>query len=172
LTRKNLVVALLFLVGAFALTMCTKEKNNPGQPDQTTLIQDGQQIFRNDDFGDDDFWSGLLHLDKAIAGVGNGGYGSGISPSTALSVGLKVDANALPADLVTAIKAGNVDLNNPASTLALLKLNSVVGVRGTFDSTTGSLKSIGITCALCHSTVDNSFASRIGKDWMAGQTGI
>jgi hypothetical protein len=161
--HKNKIVVLLFLAGALVITQCTKEKNNPAPPDQLTLVQDGKQIFRNDDFGDDDFWSGLLHLDKAIAGAANGGYGSGVSPATALSVGLKVDADALPADVVTAIKTGNVDLNNPATTLALLKLNSVVGVKGNFDSTTGSLKSIGITCAFCHSTVDNSFAAGIGK---------
>ena len=104
-----------------------------------------------------------MHLDKAIAGAENGGYGSGVSPATALSVGLKVDAEALPPDLVSAISAGTVDLNNPATTLALLNLNAVVGVKGNFDSTSGSLKSIGITCALCHSTVDNSFATGIGK---------
>ena len=132
-------------------------------PEQPALVVDGKQIFRYDDFGDDDFWSGLLHLDKAVAGAGNGGYGTGVSPATALAVGLKVDADALPADLVAAIKAGTVNLNNPATTLALLKLNAVVGIKGTFDTTSGSLKSLGITCALCHSTVDNSFATGIGK---------
>ncbi len=161
--HKNKTIVLLFMVGGLAITQCTKEKHSRIPPEQPALVVDGKQIFRYDDFGDDDFWSGLLHLDKAVAGAGNGGYGTGVSPATALSVGLKVDADALPADLVAAIKAGKVDLNNPATTLALLKLNAVVGIKGTFDTTSGSFKSLGITCALCHSTVDNSFATGIGK---------
>jgi hypothetical protein len=161
--HKNKTIVLLFLVGGLAITQCAKENHNHIPPEQPALVVDGKQIFRYDDFEDDDFWSGLLHLDKAIAGAANGGYGTGVSPATALSVGLKVDADALPADLVAAIKAGKVDLNNPATTLALLKLNAVVGIKGTFDTTSGSVKSLGITCALCHSTVDNSFASGIGK---------
>ena len=98
--HKNKIIVLLCIVGGITITQCTKEKNNSGNPDQAALEQDGKKIFRFDDFGDDDFWSGLLHLDKAIAGAGNGGYGTGVSPATALSVGLKVDADALPADLV------------------------------------------------------------------------
>ena len=161
--HKNKTIVLLFMVGGLAITQCTKEIHNRIPSEQPALVVDGKQIFRYDDFGDDDFWSGLLHLDKAVAGAGNGGYGTGVSPATALSVGLKVDADALPADLAAAIKAGTVNLNNPATTLALLKLNAVVGIKGTFDSTSGSFKSLGITCALCHSTVDNSFATGIGK---------
>jgi hypothetical protein len=78
-----------------------------------------------------------------------------------LSVGLKVDADALPAALVAALKAGKVDLKDPAVTVELLRLNAVVGVQGTVRA--GVLTSIGITCAFCHSTVDNSFARGIGK---------
>ena len=85
----------------------------------------------------------------------------GVSPKTALAVGLKVDMDALPADLVEQIKAGKVNLDDPATTLALLKLNSVVGVTG-FFSGDGSLRSMGIQCALCHSTVDDAFAPGIG----------
>ena len=85
----------------------------------------------------------------------------GVSPKTALSVGLKVDVDALPAAVQTAIAAGQVNLDDPAVTLTLLKLNSVVGVKGFFDSS-GRLNSVGIECALCHSTVDNSFAPGIG----------
>lgn len=103
-----------------------------------------------------------MHIDKAIAGAANGGFGSGVSPKTALAVGLKVDAEALPAEVIAGIKSGAISLDNPASTLALLKLNAVVGVKGNFDAK-GSLNSIGITCASCHSTVDNSFAPGIGK---------
>jgi hypothetical protein len=126
------------------------------------LAAEGQDIFRFDTYGDEDFWSGLLHLDKAIAGEANGGYGPGVSPKTALSVGLKVDAEALPASVVEGITNGSVNLDDPATTLALLKLNAVVGVKGNFTQS-GQLKSIGITCASCHSTVDNSFAPGIGK---------
>lgn len=95
----------LFLIGGLAITQCTKEKNIHIQPGQPGLADDEKQIFRYDDFGDDDFWSGLLHLDKAVTGAANGGYGTGVGPATALSVGLKVDAEALPPDLVSAIKA-------------------------------------------------------------------
>src|SRR5436189_112465 len=79
----------------------------------------------------------------------------GVSPATALGVGLKVDAAALPQAVKDAVAAGKVDLTDPGVTLALLKLNAVVGVEGSFNAD-GSLKSVGITCALCHSTVDNS----------------
>jgi hypothetical protein len=126
------------------------------------LINEGKDIFRYDDFGDGDFWGGLLHLDKAIAGANNGGFGTGVSPNAALAAGLKVDVDAVPADILAGIKSGTVNLDDPAITLALLKLNSVVGLKGNF-STEGKLTSIGITCAVCHSTVDNSFAQGIGK---------
>jgi hypothetical protein len=126
------------------------------------MLDEGRQTFRHDTFGDEAFWSGALQLDKAIAGAANGGVGGGVSPKTALSVGLKVDAEVLPKELVAKIKAGKVDLEAPATTLALLKLNAVVGVRGTFEKD-GRMSALGITCALCHSTVDDSFSPGIGK---------
>jgi hypothetical protein len=86
-----------------------------------------------------------------------------VSPKTALAVGLKVDSKRLPEDVVKALQAGKVDLDDPATTLALLKLNAVVGVKGFFDDSGQHLSSVGITCALCHSTVDNSLATGIGK---------
>jgi hypothetical protein len=125
------------------------------------LIAQGRQIFRYDTFGDEAFWGDTLKLHQAIAGVKNGGVGAGVSPKTALSVGLKVDMDALPAAVVAGIKAGQVNLDDPATTLTLLQLNSVVGVTGRF-STAGKLTSIGIQCALCHSTVDDAFAPGIG----------
>jgi cytochrome c peroxidase len=125
------------------------------------MIKEGKQTFRFDTFGDEPFWSGTLQLDKAIEGAANGGEGPGVSPATALSVGLKVDSTALPDSVKAGIKDGTVDLNDPATTLALLKLNAVVGVKGTFNSA-GKLSAVGIECALCHSTVDNSFAPGIG----------
>ena len=128
----------------------------------TNLRNQGRQIFRYDTFGDQAFWGGQLKLHQAIEGEKFGGVGPGVSPATALAVGLKVDVKALPASLKDALKAGQVDLNDPAVTLALLKLKAVVGVTGFFNAD-GSLKSIGIQCALCHSTVDDSFAPGIGN---------
>lgn len=125
------------------------------------MLDQGRQTFRYDTFGDEAFWGGALNLQQAIAGEKLGGAGAGVSPKTALSVGLKVDADALPASLAEQIKAGKVNMDDPATTLALLKLNSVVGVTGFFDKA-GKLESMGIQCAFCHSTVDNSFAPGIG----------
>jgi hypothetical protein len=125
------------------------------------MMEEGRNTFRFDTFGDEAFWGDTLKLHRAIAGSRLGGVGSGVSPKTALAVGLKVDSEALPESLRNNLAHGNVDLNDPATTLALLKLNAVVGVTGVFDSA-GGLKSMGIQCALCHSTVDNSFAPGIG----------
>lgn len=125
------------------------------------MMEQGRQTFRFDTFGDEAFWGDTLKIHQAIAGAANGGVGPGVSPKTALAVGLKVDADALPKDLVDSLKAGKVNLDDPATTLALLKLNAVVGVKGTFDNA-GKLQSVGITCAVCHSTVDDSFAPGIG----------
>ena len=126
------------------------------------LLAEGRRIFRYDTFGSEDFWGGKLELHRAIVGQKLGGVGPGVSPKMALSLGLKVDAEALPADLVASIKAGKVDMNDPASTVALLRANAVVGVTA-FLNPDGSAKSMGIQCALCHSTVDDSFAPGIGK---------
>jgi len=150
--------ALLVLVGAsLALTSTSAQEDDANRQ----LIEEGREIFRFDNFGDEVFWGGTLQLHQAIAGEQLGGVGPGVSPNTALSVGLKVDAEALPAELVEQIQAGEVDLDDPATTLALLELNAVVGVTGFFDDA-GNLESIGIQCALCHSTVDDSFAPGIG----------
>ena len=126
-----------------------------------SMVDSGRGIFRNDSFGSEDFWGGKLKLHQAIAGSAHGGVGPGLSPTAALGLGLKVDANVLPAALVQQIKRGEVNLNDPATTLALLKLNAVVGVKGVFEG--DNLTSVGITCALCHSTVDDSFSAGIGS---------
>jgi len=126
------------------------------------MMREGQRIFRFDTFGSEAFWGDALQLHKAIAGEKNGGIGGGVSPKTALTVGLKVDSDALPESLKQQIKDGKVNLDDPATTIALLKLNSVVGVTGIFDKS-GNIKSMGIQCAFCHSTVDDSFAPGIGK---------
>jgi hypothetical protein len=125
------------------------------------LLAEGQRVFRFDTFGDEKFWGGELRLHEAIAGARLGGVGPGVSPATALAVGLKVDAQALPRDLLDRIRASALDLNDPANTLALLRLNAVVGLTGFFDG--ARLSSVGIQCALCHSDVNNSVAPGIGR---------
>ena len=125
------------------------------------MLKEGRQTFRFDTFGDEEFWGDTLKLHQAIEGARFGGVGSGVSPRTALAVGLKVDSDALPDSLIRRLKRGEVNLDDPAVTLALLKLNAVVGVKGDFNQD-GSLQSMGISCALCHSTVDNALAPGIG----------
>ena len=125
------------------------------------LVREGRRTFRHDTFGDEVFWSDTLKLDQAIAGAAHGGVGPGLAPSMALTLGLKIDVEALPEPLKAQLAAGTVDLSDPANTIALLKLHSVVGVRAKFVGDT--LDAVGITCALCHSTVDNSFAPGIGE---------
>ena len=124
-------------------------------------IEKGRETFRYDTFGDEAFWGDTLNLDATIAGAANGGIGPGLSPRTALNLGLKVDVSALPAALQDQLLAGSVNLGDPAVTVALLQLNAVVGVKGFFSS--GVLTSVGIQCALCHSTVNDSFAPGIGS---------
>ena len=121
------------------------------------FIESGRNIFRYDTFGDETLWSDTLRMHEVI--------GTAVDPITALSVGLKVDAEALPAAVVAGIQDGSIDLHSPATTVALISLDAVVGVKGTVESVDGhdTLTRVGITCALCHSTVDNSFAPGIGK---------
>jgi hypothetical protein len=173
--NKKQALVILSVIATITIFQCAKvekmEENVEGaslnrqgkvNEHKKDVIEQGKQIFRFDTFGDEEFWSGLLHIDKAIAGSANGGFGEGLSPNKALAVGLKVDADALPPDVVSGIKSGTIKLTDPATTLSLLKLNAVVGVKGNFNQG-GVLQSIGITCASCHSTVDNSFAPGIGK---------
>ena len=121
--------------------------------DNAAASGDGKSIFRFDTFGDEQLWTRVLRMHQAIATV---------SPETALAVGLKVDVQALPASLLAALKAGKVDLTDPRVTVELLRLNAVVGVVGKVNNLR-RVTSLGITCALCHSTVDNSFARGIGR---------
>ena len=142
--------------------------SNRGSPDAAAtkqadkLFREGRQIFRFDTFGDEAFWGGALRLHEAIAGEKLGGVGPGVSPRTALAVGLKVDETALPRSLKNALRRGEVDLDDPANTLALLRLDAVLGLKGFFDKR-DNLTSIGLTCASCHSMVDDSFAPGIGR---------
>jgi hypothetical protein len=121
------------------------------------LVAEGKQIFRFDTFGDEVYWTDTLRMHEVIA--------AGVSPRTALAVGLKVDSDTLPEAVKTALAAGQINLDDPAVTVTLLKLGAVVGVKGTVETVNGAdrLTRVGITCALCHSTVDNSFAPGIGK---------
>jgi hypothetical protein len=114
---------------------------------------DGQEIFRFDTFGDEQLWTDVLRLHEAV---------QTLDPETALSVGLKVDVDALPPDVVEALRANSVNLKDPAVTRLLLQLDAVVGVIGKV-SDSGQLTSIGITCALCHSNVDDSLMTGIGS---------
>jgi mono/diheme cytochrome c family protein len=124
-----------------------------GGNQRPATLTEGRSIFRFDTFGDETFWTDTLRMHEVIR--------TSVSPLTALGVGLKVDADALPEAVKTAIANNAVDLNAPATTVTLLKLGAVVGVRGEVDEN-GTLQRVGITCALCHSTVDNSFAPGIG----------
>jgi hypothetical protein len=121
---------------------------------QSQTSTDGQSIFRFDTFGDEQLWTDTLRMQHAIKNV---------SPRTALSVGLKVDSDALPPAVTEAIKAGQVNLDDPAVTIQLLKLNAVVGVIGKVVGANNTLATVGVTCAICHSVVDNSVAPGIGK---------
>ena len=146
-TRQAVVLA---FIGA--LLACSAP---PPPPSFETLVN-GEGIFRYDTFGDEQFWTDTLHLERVVQ--------QAVDPTTALAVGLKVDMDALPPALVESIQQGKVDFRSPATTLALLKLNAVVGVRGQVQAVNGkdSLTRIGITCALCHSTVDDALSMGIG----------
>jgi mono/diheme cytochrome c family protein len=152
LAHPTLRIALLGLLGT-AIMACGD--NEPGAASTTDAAQ-GKQIFRFDTFGDETKWTDTLRMHEVVATV---------DPTTALEVGLKVDAEALPSTVVSGIKDGSISLTDPATTIALLKLGAVVGVKGTVENIGGkdTLTRFGITCALCHSTVDDSFAKGIGK---------
>lgn len=161
----SLLVGVGFAVGEKLIARADENASAPFdqaiQANTAKVLEEGRQVFRFDTFGDQAFWGDTIKLHQAIEGSKFGGVGPGVSPATALAVGLKVDVDALPEQLQEQLQAGQVNLNDPAVTLALLKLNAVVGVTGFFNAN-GSLRSMGIQCALCHSTVDNSFAFGIG----------
>ena len=165
LSAASLFIAVLALslssqLGAQSITPLAR----PGSFDElieqtsTDLFRRGQQVFRFDTFGDERFWSDTLKLHQAIAGARAGGVGPGLSPAAALAAGLKVDVEMVPPGVLAGIRAGSVDLNDPANTQALIAAKAVVGVMPA-----GPNGRIGFTCALCHSTVDDSFAPGIGS---------
>ena len=120
-------------------------------PAATALDTFGQKIFRYDTFGDEQLWTDVLQMHNVIGTV---------PPVAALGLGLKVDVDALPAEIIAAVSAGQ-GLTDPAVTVALLQLNAVVGVRAKVNDL-GQVTSFGITCALCHSTVDDSLTAGVG----------
>jgi len=146
-------IARLVLAGATLVVLVGCGSSGGASTDQ---VAEGKQTFRYETFGDETKWTDVLRMNEVV---------SAVDPTTALSVGLKVDSEALPPAVVTGIQNGSISLTDPATTLALLKLDAVVGVKGTVTSANGkdTLTRVGITCALCHSTVDSSFAPGVGK---------
>ncbi|MGN6341423.1 MAG: hypothetical protein ACTHML_10690 [Ginsengibacter sp.] len=165
--KKIFMIPTLLLIATLGFFSCTKTDIGhvpPGKGDlhlpplDQELVKQGQQVFRYWTFGDETFWTDVLQMNKVIE--------TAVDPTTALSVGLKVDATAIPAAVVAGIQDGSVSLTDPQTTLALLSLNAVVGVKGEVSKGADGklhLDRVGITCALCHSTVDNSFAPGIGS---------
>jgi mono/diheme cytochrome c family protein len=159
-TIRTWFIAGTVAAAAIAAAGCSGSDDSATPASSTSVsaspVQEGQQIFRFDTFGDERQWTDALRMHEVIS--------SAVDPTMALSVGLKVDADALPSAVVDGIKNGSVDLKSPATTIALLKLDAVVGLKGTVESVNGvdRLARVGITCALCHSTVDDSFAPGIG----------
>jgi len=156
---------LTFLLAALLLAPTARATDSshefPVERQALQQLREGRDTFRHATFGDEAFWGDGIGLHLALAGAANGGVGPGVSPKTALAVGLKVDVDALPRQLLRDLARGKVNLDDPAVTLELLRLDAVVGVTGFFDEK-NKITSMGIQCALCHSTVDNSFAPGIG----------
>jgi len=144
-------IVLMAAIGESGREDHSHSRNN-AEENAKRLIDEGRHVFRYDTFGDEAFWTDQLHIQQAV---------SGISPQTALALGLKVDTEALPRAVIEAIRTGQVNLGDPAVTLQLIKQNAVLGVVGTFEGNT--LTKVGFTCALCHSTVNNSVAPGIGR---------
>jgi hypothetical protein len=142
-------LALLALTAGAALVGCEKGKMPSEIVASSGPVADGQRIFRFDTFGDEQFWTDTLRLHEVVEKT--------VDPTTALTVGLKVDADVLPPGILK-----KVDLKSPATTVALLKMNAIVGIQATVDSN-NHITRLGVTCALCHSTVDNSVMPGIGR---------
>ena len=153
---RDALTSSVLTIAAAALVACGGGAG-PVANDEAAIVAEGKQIFRYDTFGDESLWTDTLRMHEVIAAA--------VDPATALSVGLKVDLDALPPAVVAGIGNGTVDLKSPETTVTLLKLNAVVGLQGKVASIGGkdTLQSVGVTCALCHSTVDNALAPGIGK---------
>lgn len=141
-------LALVVLTAVIGFGGCTTKK--PAQEkSETDAVVEGRRIFRFDTFGNEQFWTDTLRMNEVVE--------RSVDPTTALKVGFKVDSDVLPAGILE-----QVDLKSPATTVALLKMNAIVGVQATVDSS-NHITQLGITCALCHSTVDNSVTKGIGR---------
>jgi hypothetical protein len=147
------VLAMAFTISGFAPAPQAKQRTVRAEQNGDARHREGQAIFRFDTFGDEQLWTDVLRMHEVIPTV---------DPATALAVGLKVDVEALPPRVIAALRAGEVDLTDPTVTIELLRLNAVVGLKGSVNEA-GQLTKVGVTCALCHSSVDNSFASGIGR---------
>lgn len=150
-TPVRFFVGMSGVVAALSVAACNDD--GPGGPSAADIAA-GKDIFRFETFGDEKFWTDTLHMNTVVQ--------SAVDPTTALSVGLKVDADTLPPEVLQAIQAGQVDMHSPATTVTLLKLGAVVGVRATVDAN-NNITRFGVTCALCHSTVDDRIAAGIGS---------
>ena len=135
--------------GVGATTPEGKEAAAAAQPATPALIAEGRKVFRFDTFGDEQVWTDKLRLHEVVE--------KSVDPTMALKVGLKVDAEVLPPGILD-----KVDLKSPATTVALLQMNAVVGIQATVDAN-NHITRLGVTCALCHSTVDNSVMPGIGR---------
>jgi len=164
-TRKALPVLAVMIIAVVGCAIGGRQeepRGGPTEPGAKTAdrspqtLSEGKRVFRFETFGDEEFWTDRARMHEVIQ--------QSVSPTMALKVGLKVDADLVPSDVAAGIKSGEVDLESPATTVTLLKLNAVVGLKGTVTTVDGkdSLVRVGITCALCHSTVDNSFSQGIG----------
>jgi len=151
--RGRFPLALLLAAGVIVGAAACDSNTAPRAPSPAD-VADGKAIFRFNTFGDEKFWTDTLQMNAVVQAA--------VDPVTALSVGLKVDADTLPPAVLQAIEAGQVDLHSPATTVTLLKLGAVVGVKATVDDN-GNVTRLGITCALCHSTVDDRIAKGIGS---------
>ena len=123
---------------------CNDSNDGPGQP---ALVEAGRQVFRYDTFGDERQWTDSLRMHEVV---------ETLSPATALALGIKVDSDLVPSDVLA-----NADFDDPATTVALVEMGAVVGLVGQVEA--GRISRLGVTCALCHSTVDDSVAPGIGR---------
>jgi mono/diheme cytochrome c family protein len=155
-TRVVLTLVAGAAIGACGTTKPAPEGAQPAttparavtQETEAALVTEGQRVFRFETFGNEPLWTDTLRLHEVVE--------KSVDPTTALKVGLKVDADALPPGILD-----KVDLKSPATTVALLKMNAVVGIQATVDSA-DHITRLGVTCALCHSTVDDSVMPGIG----------
>ena len=152
--RHDIPTGVLVFATAALLSACGNSTSD--STDNAALVAEGKQTFRFDTFGDETKWTDELHMEQVV---------NAVDPTTALAVGLKVDSEALPPEVVQGIQNGTISLTDPATTVALVKLNAVIGVKGTVENVAGkdTVTRVGFTCALCHSTVDNSFVQGVGK---------